>query len=100
MPATTSARSDACAWQGACLHALRAKLHALEYAVEHLRQRGLGGGLVDVGARHQEDVVARPHRQQQRLSQQQVLQVVFVAQQPVLYSQALDLKHLNEEKQI
>lgn len=58
--------------EGACLHALRAKLHALEHAVEHLRQRGLGGGLVDVGARHQEDVVTRPHGQQQCLPQEEV----------------------------
>ena len=46
---------------------LRARLHALEDDVEHLGQRGLGRRLVDLRARHEEDVVARPHRQQQRL---------------------------------
>ena len=33
-------------------------LHALEHAVQHLRQRRLGGGLVHRGAAHEEDVVA------------------------------------------
>ena len=46
---------------------LAVQLHALEHAVEHLRQRGLRRGLVHGGAAHEEDVVARPHRQQQRL---------------------------------
>ena len=60
-PGCTHLRKDA------CLHALRPELHALEDAIEHLRQRGLGSGLVDVRARHKENVVARPHSQQQRL---------------------------------
>ena len=42
-------------------------LHALEDAVQHLRQRGLCGGLVYGGAAHEEDVVASSHCQQQRL---------------------------------
>ena len=46
---------------------LAVQLHALEHAVEHLRQRRLGRRLVHGGAAHEEDVVARPHRQQQRL---------------------------------
>lgn len=46
---------------------LAVKLHALEHAVQHLRQRCLGSRLVHSRAAHQEDVVACPHRQQQRL---------------------------------
>lgn len=40
--------------------------HACEDNVEHLRERGLGGGLVDEVAAGQVDVVAGPDRQQHR----------------------------------
>ena len=50
------------------VHAFAAGLHALEHHVQHLCERGLGGGLIHLRARHEENVVARAHRQQQRLS--------------------------------
>lgn len=52
---------------GLHMHHFAVELHALEHAVQHLRQAGLGRGLIDSGAAHQEDIVARPHGQQQSL---------------------------------
>ena len=54
---------------GLHVHDFAVQLHALEDAVEHLRQAGLGRGLVHRGAAHQEYVVAGPHSQQQGLHQ-------------------------------